>query len=71
MRIIIEELKAIQATHENAIIHYKNRLKIKAHVSIVVSAIREKKTNSLRGAHMSSFIDAINTGSLFQNKIAF
>lgn len=70
IRIVMEELKTIQANHESAIVQYKKRLQLKDDAAKVVSAVLERKTNSVTGDKMVKLIQAMENDSLFKNKIS-
>jgi hypothetical protein len=67
LKIIIEELKLIQANHERAVIQYTKRLRVKDTAEKVIAAVRERNTNSVTGADMARLIKATEEDRLFQN----
>lgn len=67
LRIIAEELRTIQATHEKSVLSYKKRLRLQRDAEKVVAAVRERKTNTLIGSDMARLVKAIEHGDIFQN----
>jgi hypothetical protein len=70
LKIIQEELIAIQANHERTIIKTKQRLQLKEDAEKVISEIQNKSTEKVTGDDMSRLIKGMEADSLFKNKKA-
>lgn len=70
LKIITEELKTIQAQHEQLVIKSKKRLQLKDAANKVLEAVRIRNTESVVGGDMARLIKAMETDDLFKNKKA-
>lgn len=70
IKIIIEELKAIQLNHEVIVRKCKRRLYWKGVIEKVLTAITSKNTRTITGNDMAGLIKAINTDDIFTNQTA-
>lgn len=57
-------------SHEKAIIKCKQRLQLKDSAKKVLSAIRNRSTNSVTGKEMALLIESIQSNDLFKNKVS-
>lgn len=68
MKIISEEIKAIQQNHEVAIRKCKGRLNLKGVAAKVLTAVKNKATQAITGGEMALLTKALQENDLFSNQ---
>lgn len=68
MKILSEELNALQISHEQIIKQFKQRLQLKGIAEKILSAVRSKSTQGITGSDMAQFVKSLKEDDMFANK---